>query len=125
MKKAKIKIQSYKENISVIDNQIDLRTKFFNIFIFAFIIFFILYSFLLIKMVFNIVERKTVELEIRELNSMVAELESSYSSLINEVDKENYLALGFKEIKPSYSQNRQAISLGYNNNSKLLVNEIQ
>lgn len=124
MREAKIKIKNYAEDISIIDNQINLRSKFFYFIIISFAIFAFFYLLILGNMVSNIIERKTVELETRELSTEVADLESSYSLLINNIDKESSLALGFKEINPTFT-NRTSLGFSLKDNyTKLVKNEI-
>lgn len=75
----------------------------------------IVYSFILGSMVWNIIERKAMEAEVRNLASEVAGLEESYLAAANKVDVNFSQAMGFKEIKATYAR-RSAFGLVGNRN---------
>ncbi len=103
MKQASIKVKNYMEKVDTIDQSIDLRSKFLYGIFSMFILFSFLYMIVLGKMVFSIIERKTVDLEARNLANEVADLEASYLVLVNNLDKESSVALGLQEVKPVFA----------------------
>ena len=78
----------------------------------------VLYVFLLGNMVWNIIERKALEVEARTLGSEVADLEQNYLALSNKVDLSFSHSLGFKEIQPTFATRKALGSI------KILNNEI-
>ncbi len=122
MKQASIKVKNYIERVDTIDQNIDLRSKVLYGIFSMFILFSFLYVFVLGNMVFNIIERKTVDLEARNLANEVASLEANYLILVNNLDQASSFALGLKEIKPIFA-NRSNASLTLNS-SLLAQNEI-
>lgn len=122
MKQASIKVKNYINTVGVLDQAIDLRSKFFYGILYTFILFSFLYMLVVGLMVFNIIERKTVDVESRNLSNEIAVLEADYLLLINSLDKESSLALGLKEIKPVFA-NRFSLNLTLNS-SLLAQNDI-
>ncbi|OGI76488.1 hypothetical protein A3C67_00070 [Candidatus Nomurabacteria bacterium RIFCSPHIGHO2_02_FULL_42_19] len=78
----------------------------------------VFYTFLLGNMVFNIIERKTLEAEMQTLATKVADLELEYLALSGKVDLAFSQALGFKEIKATFATRKTLGSI------KVVKNEI-
>jgi hypothetical protein len=124
MKQASIKVRNYKDAIDTIDSVMDLRSKVMYFIFVSFGIFSFLYVLVLGNMVFNIIERKTVELDIRNLANEVGNLESDYIALTNSIDKNSSLISGFHEIKPVFATRTSLSFISGNTNTKLAANEI-
>jgi hypothetical protein len=75
-------------------------------------------------MIFNIIERKTVELDIRNLNNEVGNLESDYIALTNTIDKNSSVTLGFSEVNPVFATRTSLGFISDVNNARLAANEI-
>lgn len=110
MKQASLKLKSYTSNVNIIDNgnlyKSILSTMMFILFILAFF-----YVVFLGNMVFNIVERKSLEIYANNLNNEVAELELEYLSLSEKVDMNLANSLGFKETKAKYATRKSLGSI--------------
>ena len=70
------------------------------------------YVFILGNMVFNIVQRKNLEKEAVNLSNQVADLELSYLSSFNSVDRALSFAMGFKEVKATFATRKSFGLLG-------------
>ncbi|MFA6397954.1 MAG: hypothetical protein WDK96_03895 [Candidatus Paceibacterota bacterium] len=69
-----------------------------------------LHVFLLCNTVFNVVERKTMEIESRNLSSQIGSLEGEYMSLNKTIDLSLASSLGFKESQNTSFASRQAFA---------------
>ena len=123
MKEATIKMKSYAKKVETIDQIIDLRSKIFYSLMIGFGVFSLLYVFVLGNMVFNIIERKTVELDIRNSLNEVANLEADYMTLVNNIDKNSSVVFGFVEVKPVFAT-RSSLGYSLEDNTKVALNEI-
>lgn len=121
MKEASIKVKSYVKKVETIDQAIDLRSKMLYFLMVGFGVFAFLYVLVLGNMVFNIIERKTVEASTRETLNEVADLETSYMTLVNNIDKTSPLALGLVEVKPTFAVRSDLV---LEDNTLLALNEI-
>ncbi|MFA7285255.1 MAG: hypothetical protein WC011_00190 [Candidatus Paceibacterota bacterium] len=124
MKQASIKVKNYKDAIDTIDSRIGLRSKVLYFIVVAFGIFSFLYVLVLGNMIFNIIERKTVELDIRNLANEVGNLESDYIALANTIDKNSSVSFGFNEISPVFATRTAIGFIPEGNNTRLAANEI-
>ncbi|HAS80618.1 MAG: hypothetical protein UR25_C0002G0050 [Candidatus Nomurabacteria bacterium GW2011_GWE1_32_28] len=108
MKTASLKLKSYANNVNIIDNG-NLNRKILNImlWIIAFLTF--SYVFFLGNVVFDIVERKSLETYARTLSNDVGDLELEYLSMSQKVDLNLAYSLGFKEIKNKEYATRKAL----------------
>lgn len=102
MKQASLKVKKYANNVNIIDSgnlqrQI-LNTMFWMLGILAFG-----YVFFLGNMVFNIVERKSLEGYAQTLSNEVSNLELEYLSTSQKVDLNLAYSLGFKETKAKFA----------------------
>jgi len=119
MRSMAIKMKSYVGQVSVMNN--NLQSRMLGFLVASLGILGISYVFLLGNMVFNIVERKSLEAESRTLANDVANLELSYLSLSSTIDLELSHSLGFKEVKATYATRK---ALGSLPTTKLAKNEI-
>jgi hypothetical protein len=118
MKTASLKFKKYAESLSIMGNteNILLRTI-----LGAFGILALWYIFLLGNIVFNIIERKTVEAQTRILSSEVSNLELNYLALSNGIDLDLSHKLGFREVKAQFATRKSLSSLG---NLSLVQNDL-
>jgi hypothetical protein len=122
MKEASIKVGNYVKKVETIDQAIDLRSKIFYFLMIGFGVFSLLYVLVLGNMVFNIIERKTVEVETRNALNEVADLEATYMTLVNNIDKNSPIALGLVEVKPTFAKRSNLVLV--DQNALLALNEI-
>ena len=102
MKTASLKLKSYANNVNIIDNG-NLQRKILNTMLWMFAILGFFYVFFLGNMVFNIVERKSLDTYAHTLQNDVGNLELEYLSMSQKVDLDLAYSLGFKEIKTKYA----------------------
>src|SRR3989344_8105934 len=110
MKAISSKINMHFRNISVINNNIE--KLFLRCIIISFASMAFLYVLLLGNMVFNIVERRSLEKEALALSNEVGELELSYLSLSSGIDLALSHSLGFKETNTKFATRKSLGSLG-------------
>lgn len=112
MERINLKLKTYyarnADNVAIINQSIEKLTL--RAILYAFGGLGVLYVFLLVSTVINIVERRTLETDARSLGSEVRDLELTYLSLSNSIDLERSYALGFKETKTNFATRK---SLGY------------
>lgn len=110
-------------NINVVNN--DFHRIIFNVLLWSFGALVLLYVFLLGNMVKNIVERKSLESDVRALSSEVGNLELAYLAASSSIDLPFSYSLGFKETKATFANRKSDKTLGYgNDNIKVVQNEI-
>lgn len=102
MKQASLKLKRYESNVNIIDNG-NLQKRVFNSMLWMLGILAFSYVFFLGNIVFNIVERKTLEGYAHTLSNDVGNLELEYLSLSQKVDLNLAYSLGFKEIKTKFA----------------------
>ena len=90
--------------------RVDLDRFTLRFILWSFGILLLVYALLLGNMVFNVVERRSLELHARALSNEVQELELTYLSLSNAIDLDFSHSLGFKETKANFATRK---SLGY------------
>ena len=98
------KINMSIRNVSIINNNIEglvLRTILWSFLGLA-----LCYVFLLGNMVFNIVERRSLEKYALSLSNEVRDMELTYLSVSNNIDLAFAHSLGFKETKPKFATRR-------------------
>jgi len=106
-------------NVSLINNNVEKIVLRSIVVSFAGLAF--LYVLLLLNMVFNIVERRSLEKEALALSNEVGELELSYLSLSSGIDLALSHSLGFKETNTKFATRKSLGSLG---GIKMANNEI-
>ena len=98
MKTIATKMKNYAYGVSIVNNN-NMEKKILSVLILSFCFSALIYVSFLGNMVFNIVERKTVEAKTRVLNNDVGNLEGEYLAMSNKVDLALAYSLGFKETK--------------------------
>ncbi|MDR3519818.1 MAG: hypothetical protein P4L63_02970 [Candidatus Pacebacteria bacterium] len=103
MKKATIKIKRNIQNVNITNNNIEMSRVVLNAMLTTLGALALLYFFILGNMVFNIVQRNTLEKENLTLSNQVGNLELSYLSVSNSVDVALSSSMGFKAIPVTYA----------------------
>ncbi|MCM2339480.1 MAG: hypothetical protein NDI62_03460 [Burkholderiales bacterium] len=117
MKQASLKLKNYASNVNIIDNG-NLQRRILNMMLFVLGGLALFYVFLLGNMVFNIVERKALEVHALNLQNEVGNLELEYLSKTEKIDLDLAYSLGFKEIKTKFATRKALGSI------KVAKNEI-
>lgn len=110
MRQASLKLKSYANNVNIIDNG-NLQKRILTLMLWTLGILALSYVFLLGNMVFNIVERKTLETYAHTLSNEVGNLELEYFSMTQKVDLNLAYSLGFKETKATFASRKTLGSL--------------
>ena len=113
MKQASLRIKTHISNVNIINNN-NIERHILNIMILSFGTLTLLYILFLGNMVFNIVERRNLEKDVRVISNEVQALELDYLSMSGELDLDLSRSMGFKEITKSFAI-RKALSLGNDN----------
>lgn len=115
MKQATLKLKNYTSNVNIIDND-NLHRRILNSMFLVVAVLAFVYILLLGSMVFNIVERKSLEGYARDLSSEVGGLELEYLSESQKIDLNLAYSLGFKETKANFATRKAlgSISLAKN-----------
>lgn len=121
MRQASLKLKMSIRNVNIMNNNIEVERYILKTMLLILIALALFYVLILGNMVFNIVERRTLEKEALTLSNEIGELEVSYLSLSNSIDMNLSSAMGFKEIKATFATRK---SLGYLGNIKPTNNEI-
>lgn len=110
MRQASLKLKMSIQNINIMNNNIDIQKTILNSMLSTLALLAFLYILILGNMVFNIVQRRTLEKEALTLSSEVGNLELSYLSLLSNTDFTLSSSMGFKETKATFATRK---SLGY------------
>lgn len=113
MKTVAIKIRRYAGNagnINIVNNN-NLEKRILNFMFVSLGALTLCYVLFLGSMIFNIVERKSIEVEARNLSNEVGNLELQYLSMSNKVDMSLATTMGFKETKQQYATRKHLGSL--------------
>ena len=102
MKQASLKLKSYANNVNIIDNG-NLQKRILSIMLSVLGVLALFYFFLLANMIFNIIERKSLEGRALALSNEVGNLELEYLSVSQKVDLNLAYSLGFKETKTTFA----------------------
>lgn len=117
MKTIAVKMKSYAESVNIVNNNNIKERMLYTLFLsFGFLAF--IYVLFLGNIVFNIVERKTLESDARTLSNEVGDLELTYLSMSNKIDLTFSHSLGFTETKAKFATRKSLGSL------KIAKNEI-
>ena len=118
MKTIAIKMKSYATSVSIVDNNnLKSRVLHFMLWTLGGLVF--CYVFFLGNMVFNIIERKALEVDTRSLTNEVGDLESQYFSISNKINLSLAESMGFKEINNKQYAVRKSFG-----NLKIVTNEL-
>ena len=112
-----IKIKKYSGGVNIVNNN-NINHRLFNVVLSSFGFLALFYVLILGGMVYNIVERRSLDSEARALSNEVADLELSYLSMSNKIDLNYAYTSGFKDIKANYANKKAVGSL------KLASNEL-
>ncbi|MFA6273823.1 MAG: hypothetical protein WC662_01560 [Candidatus Paceibacterota bacterium] len=118
MKAIAIKIKTNTNRINIVNNN-NLQIRMSKILLSSLGVLALCYVFLVGSMVFNIVERKSLEVNARNLTNEVGELELQYFSASGKIDSTFAQSLGFKETKPEYATRKPIAG-----NIKFVKNEL-
>lgn len=102
MNRINVNINKYANNATVI-NHVDLNARILKFIFYAFGILALGYVFILGNLVTNIIERRTLEVEARELTNVLSSLELEYLEKGSAIDLEYSHNLGFKDTKIFYA----------------------
>ena len=116
MKQASLKLKMSIQNVNIMNNNIEVRKIILNIMLSILAALALWYVLILGNMVFNIVQRKTLEKEMLTLSNEVGNLELSYLSISNSVDLALSSSMGFKEIKATFATRKSLGSLKLDKN---------
>ncbi|MFA5778382.1 MAG: hypothetical protein WC870_02775 [Candidatus Paceibacterota bacterium] len=105
------------------NNNIEIRGIILNAMLFVIVALAFWYVLILGNMVFDIVQRKTLEKEMLTLSNEVGNLELTYLSISNNVDMALSSSMGFKETKAIFAT-RKAVGFNSIDNIKSANNEI-
>lgn len=117
MRQASLKLKTNIQNVNIMNN-IQIEKYIFKIMISILAALAIWYVLILGSMVFNIVERKSLEKEALTLTNEVGNLELSYLAISNNIDLALSSSMGFKETKASFATRKSLGTL------KIAKNEI-
>ncbi len=101
MRTMSIKPKMHTMSINIANN--NLERQVLNIVLWFLVALAACYVFFLANMVFNIVERKSLEAEANTLSNQVQDLELQYLSVSNKVDLNLAKSMGFQETKTKYA----------------------
>jgi hypothetical protein len=124
MREATIQLKARMQNVHIMNNNIEVQKVILHSLISVFGGLAILYVLILGSMVFNIVERKSLEKEALALANEVGTMELTYLSVSGSVDLTLSDSMGFKEIKPAFATRRSLKSLGSLGGINKVQNEI-
>jgi hypothetical protein len=114
MKAIALKVKNYSSSVQILNN--DLNRTLLNFLLVTLGSLAILYSCLLAVMVFNIVERKATEAQIRTVGNEVSTLELEYLDLSNKIDLNFSHSLGFKEANTKFATRKSLGTIKIVNN---------
>jgi hypothetical protein len=114
MKAIALKVKNYSSNVHIVNNNI--QRSLLNFLLASLSGLMVLYTLFLCIMVFNIVERKATEAEIRTVSNDVSGMELSYLELSNKIDLNFSHSLGFKETNTKFATRKSLGTIKIVNN---------
>jgi len=123
MRQATLQLKTRIQNVNIMNNNIEIRGIILNAMLFVIVALAFWYVLILGNMVFDIVQRKTLEKEMLTLSNEVGNLELTYLSISNNVDMALSSSMGFKETKAIFAT-RKAVGFNSIDNIKSANNEI-
>ncbi|MBU0612246.1 hypothetical protein KKA39_00730 [Patescibacteria group bacterium] len=115
MRQASLKLNSYARSASITDNR-TLNRRIFRIMLWFLIALAFCYVSLVGSMVFNIVERKALEVNAHSISNEIGELELQYLTASNKIDLALAESLGFKETKAKFATRKALGSIEFSKN---------
>lgn len=126
MKTIGIKMRTYASGAQIVNNN-DIERRVLHSIAVAFALLALLYVVFLGNIIFNIIERRTIEADARNVGNEVMELEEKYLAMSSKLDINTAYAMGFSEAKATFATRQSTTSLGMNTGSTgktLAKNEI-
>jgi hypothetical protein len=123
MKTAAIKLKRYSMQARVARNN-DFQVRIFQSLMFGLGVLTLFYVLVLGNMVFNIVERKSLEADARNIGNEVGEMELTYLTMLNKVDISYGKSLGFKEAKATFATRKAVGTLPSSSKVKIANNDL-
>lgn len=108
MKKINQKIKNYSVNVNVVNNN-NLQKRMVNYLFIAFGALALFYFLILMNMVWNIMERKSLQADARNLSNEVGSLELKYLALSGQIDIDMSKKMGFFEVKPTFAKSSNTL----------------
>ncbi|MEK7105926.1 MAG: hypothetical protein AAB895_01035 [Patescibacteria group bacterium] len=121
MKTIGIKVKSYANEVNIINNN-DIERRLLKIILISFGLLAVLYVIFLGNIVFNIIERKNLEANARDVGNEVMDLEAKYLAMSSKLDLDYSHSLGFSDAKATFAIRKSISSLGYNLGSVNSIN---
>ncbi len=116
MSEMALQIKRKINNVNIMNNNIAIGKITLNAMLSTIGVLALLYVLILGSMVFDIVQRRSLEKEALALSNEVSELELSYLSVSNSVDTAMSIKMGFKETKANFATRKVLGSLKLANN---------
>ncbi len=104
------------QNVNIMNNNIAVRKLALHTMFGILGALALIYVLILGNMVFNIVERRSLEKEALTLTNEVSDLELSYLSVSSSVDPALAKSMGFVATKENYATRKSALSMKLTNN---------
>lgn len=99
-------------NLSITNNNLEMSRIVLNAVLFILAALAFWYVLILGNMVFDIVQRKTLEKEMLALSNEVGQLELAYLSITGAMDLSGAFSMGFKEVNSAFATRKSIKSLG-------------
>lgn len=112
MKQATLKLKRNIQSVNITNNNIDVQQMVLKSMLATLGLLGLFYVLILGNMVFNIVQRKTLEKEALSLSNDVGNLETSYLSVSQSVDLSLSSTMGFHEAQAAFATRKSLSSLG-------------
>lgn len=116
MRQATLQLKTRIQNVNIMNNNIEVEKIILNIMLSILAALALWYVLILGNMVFNIVQRKTLEKEALALSNEVGDLELSYLSVSSSVDMALSSSMGFKETHANFAIRKSLGSIKLANN---------
>ena len=109
-------MKNYTGSVNIVNNN-NIEKRILNMLLFVLGILALCYVLFLSNMVFNIIERRALEVSVRNLTNEVGNLQSQYFSVSNKVDLALADSMGFKAVNnKTYAVRKSIGSLSLANN---------
>ena len=102
MKAIALKVKKYQPSINIVNNN-NMQKQILNVIFFLLGMLAICYLFLLCSIVWNIVQRRTLEAEATTLSDNVQALQLQYFTASNQVDLNLAQSMGFQQVKTNFA----------------------
>lgn len=118
MRQMSLQLKTRIRNVNIMNNNIEVEKNILNIMLSILVALTFWYVLILGSMVFDIVQRKTLEKEMLTLSNEVGNLELSYLSISSSIDLALSSSMGFKETRVNFATRKSLGSI------KKALNEI-